>query len=152
MEASPENRIRQTRLRRIRRGTLEGTKLYEAVSAGNLEEAKYLLSRKRRPNSPSLLFSTEKGSSFVCACRTNQLDMVNLLLEYGAEVNENDCASLFWALVTENLDLIKILIKHKVNTKLLTSLPYLINDLKQNRKEIIKELLSAGEDLSFLIL
>jgi ankyrin repeat protein len=145
-----------------------GTKALEiAVNKGNYLVVKSLLEAGVVPNireyaddSPILLLASSQASYFKNNDKENRMKIVQILLEYGADVNAragNGESPIFAAVTLNNLSLTKLLIsqgadvniKNESSTPLKNAVfncnnPNWDENKKQTAKEIVKVLLAAG--------
>lgn len=82
--------------------------IYYSVISGNLKLVKYLLNRGIKQSPKAILEAIYRGD----------LNMIKLLIEYGADVNSGNGAPLFRASKYGDLDVVKYLVEHGANVSL----------------------------------
>lgn len=116
---------------------------------GWTELLKEILSKYSANNSTSAIdvniVSELDGTPLYVACKLGNLDVVNLLLEYGADPNVYGFVHkpLHYALKEDKIDIAKTLLKHGAET--IVSRPYEIIEFSKNAVEVLLPYLSDTE-------
>lgn len=123
------------------------TPLFSAVADRRYDMVRYFLLKGSDPNGTN-------GNAFLLdkATQNNDLKMMKLLLEFGADVNyvasvdKNN--ALHTAVTGNHLELVKFLIDQKINVNQVNVMGTpLFYAVETNNLEIVKELLKAGADI-----
>ncbi|HBL99000.1 TPA: hypothetical protein DDZ86_05155 [Candidatus Dependentiae bacterium] len=126
--------------------------LHDLISQNNVAEIKIFLKNKdeKAVNTKDDCNKTPLH----LACSYNQLDIVKLLIDKGADVNITDAkrfTSLYWACVLNHLDIVKLLLEKSINISIAeqngwTPLSWACS---KGCEDIIKLLLEKGADATF---
>ena len=112
--------------------------LKAAVATDNMDAVKLLLSRGARPTSALLV-----------AVRHRSVPMVKVLVEAGADVNENgEIRALLCAIASQQMDIIEILLSRGAKPNVGTRSSALCGAIETKNRAIIERMLEAGSDVN----
>ena len=124
-------------------------RLLNCIKDGNIEEVKCLLKKGIKPSLVIASFFYQE-SPIVTATKINSIELVKLLLRYGANVNERDFytqqRALWRAIFNGNIEMAKILLDAGANPNITVKLNYncLFLAVQGRHEDMVKLLLSRG--------
>ncbi|MDJ1499472.1 ankyrin repeat domain-containing protein [Xanthocytophaga agilis] len=121
----------------------DGHKLLESIQCKQIDNVKEMLESGISPVKKQSLFQS-LDSPLVCSVQTRSLELVKLLLDYGAPVNEKGkrkTTALEYACFFEEAEIAKVLLEHKADIIFFKTIYQADSALYYNNEKIIRLLM-----------